>query len=165
MGGMVAQEIVAAAPERVKRLILYGTGATGELPGRFETIDVSKRRAQTEGPRTTARRIAATWFMDHDKAIAYEDCAEIAEQSSLDTILTGLDAMHLWRGDQALRDIRVPTLIVWGDHDRTYPWSQIERLWTSISRSSLAVLPNCAHATHLEKPEIFNSVLRDFVSP
>ena len=165
MGGMIAQEMVARAPSRIERLVLYGTGATGELPGRFETIDVSKRRARDDGPRVTARRIAATWFVDHEHAASFESCADLAERTSLRAILAGLDAMHLWRGDAQLQDIRVPTLILWGDHDRTYPWSQTEHLWTSISDASLAVLPNCAHASHLEKPDLFNSLLRDFLAP
>ena len=45
MGGMIVQEMAARAPERIDRLVLYGTGPVGLLPGRFETIDESKRRA------------------------------------------------------------------------------------------------------------------------
>jgi pimeloyl-ACP methyl ester carboxylesterase len=52
--------------------------------------------------------------------------------------------------------------VIWGDHDRTYPWHQTEQLWTAIDDTSLAVIPNCAHAAHLEKPGIFNRILRDF---
>ncbi len=163
MGGMIAQEMVARAPGRIVRLVLYGTGATGDLPGRFETIDVSKDRARDDGAQATARRIAATWFLDHRSATAYESCAELAEKSGLPAILAGLDAMHLWSGDDHLGDIRAPTLVLWGDHDRTYTWAQTERLWTKIPEASLAVLPNCAHATHLEKPELFNSLVRDFL--
>ena len=37
MGGMIVQEMVALAPERVDRLVLYGTGPVGTMPGRFET--------------------------------------------------------------------------------------------------------------------------------
>ena len=39
MGGMIVQEMVALAPERVDKLVLYGTGPVGIMPGRFETID------------------------------------------------------------------------------------------------------------------------------
>ena len=38
MGGMIVQEMVRMAPNSVRRLVLYGTGAVGELPGRFEPI-------------------------------------------------------------------------------------------------------------------------------
>ena len=97
------------------------------------------------------------------QASAYEECATIAEQSSLEAILAGLEAMNIWRGDKGLDEIEIKTLIIWGDRDRTYPWSQTEHLWRRIATSSLAVIPDCAHAVHLEKPDLFNSILRDFV--
>ena len=164
MGGMVAQEMVAHAPDRVDRLVLYGTGPTGVLPGRFETIATSKDRARADGPNATARRIAATWFLERHDASPYEDCAAIAEMSSLDAILAGLDAMHDWNGTSYLSRIEIKTLVVWGDHDRTYPWRQTEELWQSIAGASLAVIPGCAHAPHLEKPSLFNAVLQDFLT-
>lgn len=162
MGGMVAQEMVARAPERILRLVLYGTGAKGVLPGRFETIGTSKRRARTDGPQATARRIAATWFLKREEAAAYEACAAIAEQCSLPTILSGLDAMEEWDAVARLSDIATRTLVIWGDGDRTYPWCQTEQLWQSIGRANLSVIPDCAHAAHLEKPALFNRLLEDF---
>jgi pimeloyl-ACP methyl ester carboxylesterase len=162
MGGMIAQEMVALSPDRVERLVLYGTGATGVLPGRFEPIHISKSRAQTDGPRKTARRIAATWFLDREAATGFEGCAAIAERSSLQAIEAGLNAMEGWNGESNLVAIKAPTLVIWGDHDRTYPWHQTEQLWSAIDDTSLAVIPNCAHAAHLEKPYIFNRILRDF---
>lgn len=164
MGGMIAQDMTAQAPGRVDRLVLYGTGATGLLPGRFESIDASKRRASADGPQATARRIAATWFLECEAADAYEGCAAIAERSSLQAILAGLDAMETWDGQPNLAGIGARTLVIWGDHDRTYPWHQTELLWTAIPGASLAVLPDCAHAAHLEKPELFNRLLGDFLA-
>lgn len=163
MGGMIVQEMVAQAPERVDRLVLYGTGAAGVLPGRFESIQTSQQRASADGPRATARRIAATWFLHFEAATAYEGCAAIAECTSLQAILAGLDAMHGWNGVDHLPAIRAKTLVLWGDHDRTYPWSQTEQLWQSINGASLAVLPDCAHAVHLEKPGLFNQLLGEFL--
>ena len=163
MGGMIAQEIVAQAPDRVGQLVLYGTGAAGILPGRFESIRASKERAHTEGARVPARRTAATWFLKQEAALNYETCAALAERSSLRAILAGLDAMQSWSGVANLAAIRARTLLIWGDHARTYPWSQIEQLWHSISDARLAVIPDCAHAAHLEKPALFNSVLDDFL--
>ncbi|HCP81534.1 MAG TPA: alpha/beta hydrolase [Octadecabacter sp.] len=164
MGGMVAQEMVARDPERVDRLVLYGTGATGVLPGRFETIATSKDRASAEGSNATARRIAATWFLQRDHAPAYESCAQIAELSGIEAILAGLDAMNGWSGTANLPHIKAKTLVIWGDHDRTYPWGQTEELWQSIEGACLAVLPGCAHASHLEKPALFNAILENFLT-
>ncbi|MBT8458753.1 MAG: alpha/beta hydrolase [Boseongicola sp.] len=165
MGGMIVQNMTLLAPDRVKCLVLYGTGATGVLPGRFETIETSKCRARSEGARATARRIAATWFLEGTEAAAYADCAAIAEEANLDAILTGLDAMQYWDGTAGLSDIGAKTLLIWGDQDRTYPWGQTEQLWRAINHASLAVIPNCAHAAHLEKPEVVNLMLKDFLFP
>ncbi|SLN69872.1 2-hydroxy-6-oxononadienedioate/2-hydroxy-6-oxononatrienedioate hydrolase [Roseovarius albus] len=164
MGGMIVQEMVHRAPHRVDHVILYATGAVGNLPGRFETIEESKRRAQTEGFEETARRIAATWFLKEHCAAAYPDCAEIAAQSAPDAILKGLDAMRHWRADDRLSAIKAKTMVIWGDQDRTYSWAQTEQLWRSIPQAELAVVPGCAHAVHLEKPNIFNALLSDFLS-
>jgi pimeloyl-ACP methyl ester carboxylesterase len=163
MGGMVAQDMAAQEPERIDSLVLYGTGASGNLPGRFEPISTSKRRAVDDGSQATARRIAATWFLKGEDAPAYEGCAKIAECSSMQAIHAGLDAMSVWNGVENLPQIHTRTLIVWGDNDRTYSWSQTEQLWQSIPSAILAVIPGCAHAAHLEKPEIFNMILSDFL--
>jgi pimeloyl-ACP methyl ester carboxylesterase len=163
MGGMIVQEVVRRAPQIVDHFILYATGSIGVLPGRFETIEESKRRAAEDGPGPTARRIAATWFLDREDAPTYEACAQIAERSTLAAMTAGLDAMQGWSGAAHLPQISQKTLLIWGDGDRTYPWGQIETLWSAIPRAGLAVVPGCAHAVHLEKPSIFNALLRDFL--
>ncbi|WP_170480195.1 alpha/beta fold hydrolase [Ruegeria arenilitoris] len=164
MGGMIAQEVALKDNDRIDRLVLYATGAIGVLPGRFETIEESKRRAQEEGSAATARRIAATWFLKREAAEGFERCATIAAQSKLPAINAGLDAMQSWSGKQNLSQIEKETLVIWGDRDRTYPWTQIQKLWTDIPNSSLAVVPDCAHAVHAEKPELFGRLIADFLA-
>ncbi|MCP4932973.1 MAG: alpha/beta hydrolase [bacterium] len=163
MGGMIVQEMVATAPARIKKLVLYGTGAVGILPGRFETIEESKHRALIDGPKATTRRISATWFLHRSAAVAYEHCATIAEHASIQAICAGLDAMQSWSAVERLPNIESPTLVLWGDNDRTYSWPQIEQLWRTIPNAALAVVPDCAHAVHFEKPTIFNALLDDFL--
>lgn len=163
MGGMIAQEIALRDSAGIDRLVLYATGAIGVLPGRFETIEDSKRRAAEDGPDVTARRIAATWFLDRDAAEGYEHCAAIASQTRLAAMHAGLDAMQSWSGKQSLEHIPHETLILWGDRDRTYPWSQIQKLWQDMPKTSLAVVPGCAHAVHAEKPDLFQHLISDFL--
>ena len=163
MGGMIAQEMVRLAPERVRRLVLYATGAEGEIPGRFEPIETSKQRAHSDGPKSTARRIAATWFRDEEAAPEFPACAGVAEASTLPAILAGLEAMPKWSGVVHLAGITAPTLVLWGDGDRTYSWAQTEKLWRNIPGCQLAVLPACAHAVHMERPDLFNQLVREFL--
>ncbi|NNE87721.1 MAG: alpha/beta hydrolase [Silicimonas sp.] len=164
MGGMIVQDMVRIAPDRVRRLVLYGTGAVGELPGRFEPISTSIERVTAEGAQSTARRIAATWFRGYEESAEYPGCARIAEMATLPAMVAGLRAMQHWSGEVALANIPLRTLVVWGDLDRSYAWPQIEQLWRSIPTCNLAVVPNCAHAVHSEQPELFNTLINSFLT-
>lgn len=163
MGGMIVQDMARADRDRIARLVLYATGAVGVLPGRFETIADSKRRARHDGPAATARRISATWFLEREDAAGYPACARVAECASAAAIEAGLDAMESWDGSGKLAEIVQAPLVLWGDRDRTYPWAQIARLWTAIPDASLAVVPRCAHAVHAEKPALFCQLVSDFL--
>jgi 2-hydroxy-6-oxonona-2,4-dienedioate hydrolase len=164
MGGMVAQEIVSMAPARVRKLVLYATGPQGSIPGRFETMARSRERLAEDGVERTARRICAMWLLDKEASPAFESLAVLAAQASEQAARAGLIAMEGWDGRDRLRAIQQPTLVVWGERDRSYGWAQIEQLWRTIPNASLAVLPACCHALHLERPEMFHMLLLDFLS-
>ncbi|WP_439154751.1 alpha/beta fold hydrolase [Yoonia sp.] len=163
MGGMIAQEMAAKVGDRVLGLILYGTGPVGLLPDRFEPIDVSRERLIAEGVEKTSRRISATWFREGEKATGFELVAGIGSATSREAALAGLDAMAHWDGRGALQALTMPTLILWGELDQSYRWSQIELLWRTLPNAQLAVIPGASHATSLEKPHLFNAVLEDFL--
>ncbi len=164
MGGMIVQQLTAMAPERITKLICYGTGPQGVLPDRFETIEQSRSRLNSEGVAPTARRIAATWFAAGENARDYADCAALGERVTTESALAGLTAMETWDGRAALNTMTQPTLIIWGDKDRSYGWQQPEALWRGIPNSSLAVMPGCGHNAHLENPALFNAIIRDFLT-
>jgi 2-hydroxy-6-oxonona-2,4-dienedioate hydrolase len=164
MGGMVAQEIASQAPHRVHKLVLYATGPLGCIPGRFETMARSRERLREDGVQRTAKRICATWLLDYEASPAYEALSALATQSSEQAASAGLSAMESWDGRERLGRIGQPTLVIWGERDRSYAWSQIEMLWRSIPRASLAVLPSCAHALHLERSALFCTLLVEFLA-
>lgn len=163
MGGMVVQDMVRLSPARVGKLVLYGTGPRGVMPGRFETIAESRARLLRDGIGATARRIAATWFRNGEAAEGYALCEALGQKVSVTSALASLDAWEAWDGRAALADIGSETLVIWGSRDRSYDWSQPEALWRGIARADLAVVAGAAHNVHLEKPEIFNAILSDFL--
>jgi len=164
MGGMIAQEMAARHAARVNRLILYGTGPLGAMPDRFEPIDVSRQRLETDGVADTARRISATWFRKGEEADGFPAVRDIGAQASASAALAALDAMAHWDGRSALGRLTMPTLVLWGDSDRSYRWPQVESLWRNLPVGELSVIPGAAHAAHLEKPGIFHLVLDDFLA-
>lgn len=165
MGGMVVQEVVRLAGARVQHLVLYATGAQGSLPGRFESLARSRERLVEDGLESTARRTCATWLLDREASPAFERLAALAACACLQAAQAGLSAMEGWDGRERLGTIQQPTLVIWGECDRSYGWPQIELLWRTIPHASLAVLPRCAHALHLERPALFHALLLDFLDP
>lgn len=164
MGGMIAQDIAVQAADRVRRLVLYGTGPLGTLPDRFEPIATSQARIEIEGVEPAIRPIVASWFLAGASAPAYNSCVDLAVRVKAPAALAALSAMENWDGREQLARIKAPTLVLWGDQDRSYGWRQPEMLWRVIPAAALAVIPGSAHNVHQEKPEIFNLLLDDFLS-
>ncbi len=163
MGGMIVQDIAATRPQAVQKLILYSTGALGMMPDRFEPIETSRKRLQADGVKETSARIAATWFKDGDKAAGHPDLAQIGSQASPDAAMAALNAMANWDGRLMLDQLTMPTLILWGDSDKSYRWPQVETLWNNIPNAQLSVVPGTAHAVHAEKPDLFRLIVGDFL--
>jgi pimeloyl-ACP methyl ester carboxylesterase len=164
MGGMIAQEIAHRSPGRVERLVLYGTGPLGRMPERFEPLEVSLARLDRDGVESTARRIAATWFVHGERHPGFELASRIGAMASAAAARAALHAMAAWDGRAYLPALKMPSLIIWGDADRSYRWQQVEALWSGLANGSLAVVPGASHAVHLEKPEIFAAILKDYLS-
>ena len=163
MGGMIVQEMARLTSDKILKLICYGTSSRGNIPGRFETIDESREKLKMNGLEVTANRIAKTWFINEDKAKYFYLCENAGKQTSLEAADNGLIAMKNWSGINNLKNIKNETLIIWGDQDRAYNYSQVETLKNNISNSSLKIINGCSHNVHLEKPDEFNNCVSDFL--
>jgi pimeloyl-ACP methyl ester carboxylesterase len=62
-----------------------------------------------------------------------------------------------------LPNIKVPTLLVYGDKDVRAPLSVAEDLHVAIPGSTLGVLPDTGHLCNIEAPEEFNRVVGNFL--
>ena len=164
MGGMIVQEMARMRPERVTRLVLYGTGPLGLMPDRFEPIATSMERLEADGVEASIRRIGATWFKTPETAEGYPLVCKIGARANPQAAAHALCAMADWDGREALSTLTMPTLVIWGDTDRSYRWPQVEALWKSLPDARLSVIPGTAHAAHLEKPVLFHALIDDFLS-
>ena len=163
MGGMIVQEMAKIAGDKILKLVCYGTGPRGNIPGRFETIDQSRKKLKINGLKDTAYRIAKTWFIEEEKAKYFYLCEEAGKQTSIDAADNGLIAMKNWDGSINLKNIKNETLIVWGDHDKAYNLNQVETLNNNIPNSDLKIIKGCSHNVHLERPDEFNKVVEEFL--
>ena len=163
MGGMIVQEIVNIIGSQVSKLICYGTGPIGEVPGRFETMDQSREKLKKEGLQATSHRIAKTWFVREEKAKYFYLCSDAGRKTNLESANNALLAMKNWNGIKNLKKIKNPTLIIWGDQDKSYNFNQADVLNKNIQNSELKIFKECSHNIHLEKPDEFNTSVEKFL--
>jgi len=71
--------------------------------------------------------------------------------------------MKHWNGLENLKNINNPTLIIWGDQDKSYNFDQVKVLNKNINNSELKIFKGCSHNTHLEIPDEFNHCVADFL--
>ena len=163
MGGMIVQEMAKKNGDKISKLICYSTGPRGEMPGRFETVDQSRENFKKKGLELSAKNIVKTWFVLGEKAKYFDICIEAGKQTSLETVDNALIAFKNWNGVNALKNIKNETLIVWGDQDRSYNLDQVKTLEKKIRKSKLIIIKNCAHNAHLEQPDQFNNIIKNFL--
>ncbi len=85
-------------------------------------------------------------------------------QSSFESVDNALIAFKKWDGINNLKNITNETLIIWGDHDKSYTFNQIMILKNNIKNSQLSIFKNCAHNVHLENVDKFNKTVKDFLN-
>lgn len=162
MGGIVAMEIMAQAPERVERLALLDTNPRAELP------EVRARR-QPQIDRALNGDLAAimrdemkpNYLADGPRKGAILDlCMEMALDLGPDVFARQSRALRD-RPDrqEALRAVAVPTLVLCGESDRLCPLDRHRLMHGLVAGSRLAVISGAGHLPVLEQPERTNAEL------
>jgi pimeloyl-ACP methyl ester carboxylesterase len=60
--------------------------------------------------------------------------------------------------------IEIPTLVVWGTRDRMIPALHATTAHEAIAGSRVVLFEGAGHFPHLDEPERFAEVLRDFMA-
>jgi 3-oxoadipate enol-lactonase len=163
LGGVVAQWFAASYPERVKRVILANTAA------RIGTRESWTTRIETvqAGGMAAIHDAVLARFLSEGFRIAHADVTERIGTMLMETRSEGYIAAC-----EALRDadlhamlasITTPSLIIGSELDESTPVAQAYELRDAIAGSQLAILPQVAHLSNVEQPEVFNRLVLRFL--
>jgi 3-oxoadipate enol-lactonase len=167
MGGYIALRAVERNPERVQGLILADTQAKADSneaklkrAAAIKSVKAMGVKAYAEG---FVKSVFAPQTLANNKA-AVEKIRGIIQSNSSLGICGGLLALAS-RTDttESLPGIKVPTLILVGEHDASTPPSASQEMHNRIPNSEIYVIPNAAHLSNLENSEKFNEHLLDFL--
>jgi pimeloyl-ACP methyl ester carboxylesterase len=176
MGGYVAAEVAIQFPERVGRLVLVSAAGissaeTLQAPiltfGRVATALATNTVAQYRklASRPVTRHISLALVARHPRLLkpdlAYEGFFKGAGKGGFDDALrASLDYDFRDR----LPEVKVPTLIVWGEKDSIIPVRDADEFERLIEDSRKIVMRDTGHIPMAERPVTFNDVLVDFLA-
>jgi 3-oxoadipate enol-lactonase len=169
LGGMVAQELAATAPERVASLVLSATSpAFGPADGRFQRRFLARRLGPLDAGRSLAELapgIVASLVGEapdpEGVALARRCMAEVPEAA----YRAALRCLVAFDRRAALAGYRMPVLLIAGGRDTSAPAAMMRRMAERIPGARLACIAEAGHLANLERPEAFDRLLDDFLTP
>src|SRR3954464_2097435 len=166
-GGFVALQMAICHPGIATRLVLADCGAAFSEPGR-EAFRNMAAAATAKGlsaiTDVAMRRLFAPEFQQ-----AYPDLMRDRREAFLktnpDVFRAASEALAALALRPQLGQVKVPVLVVVGEHDEATPPPMSHELAAGLPQARLKIIPGCAHVPQLQAPQAFLGAIRDFLSP
>lgn len=159
MGGATALDFTLTHPEAVSHLVLLDSAGLTNPPlstyFMFKPFDTFA----TNFLRSRKIRETVIYSSYYDKKFASEDayyCASLHVTAPRwqESLIAFTKSGGYGSFVQQLPNIKVPTLILWGENDKILGTQAPNKFKKLISQSTLQWIPECGHVPHLEKPQL-----------
>jgi pimeloyl-ACP methyl ester carboxylesterase len=165
IGGMVAQEITAQAPDLVRRLILVGTGPRGADMSTSKSAEIFAGAydppehlwlAVHFSPSASSRAAGLAFLkrkllrQDRDPEVSEEAAA--AQREAIGKYIAPAEGVLDY-----LKHIRQPALIVQGSNDVIIPTVNSYVLQQNLPNAQLILYPDANHGSSYQYPQLFVS--------
>jgi non-heme chloroperoxidase len=163
-GALFAQRAALSYPRRLSRLVLIGaqTPANEDVVGLVSKVRALEDPVPAEFVRgfqeSTVQQPVPQEFLDTVVSESFKLPARVW-RDYLEQAVLSIDRNYVLE----LREIDVPTLILWGERDPLFPREEQERLAEAIPGASLKVYPDTGHAVHWDRPEWVARDLEEFM--
>jgi pimeloyl-ACP methyl ester carboxylesterase len=164
MGGRVAMQVAATAPERVLRLALLDTGAHLPTPGEAQ----SRLSLVETGEREGIEAVIEAWLPPmlapaHREAL-WDEIAAMQRRAGVETLKRQQTALLNRRdGFAQLDTVKVPTTFITGALDAWSPPEQHREMQAHVPGSTLTVIENCGHMAPMEAPDAVNRAFAEWL--
>jgi L-proline amide hydrolase len=184
-GGMLAMEHALAHPPGLRSLVIANSPASMELwlseanrlrgllpPAVQDTLTRHEEAGTTDSGEY--EEAVMVFYQRHLCRIPFPDClqrtfAQLAEDPTVYHTMNGPSEFHVvgtlkgWDVTPRLGDVRVPALVVSGEHDEATP-AVVRPLVEALPDVRWELVEGASHSTHLEQPERFLELVETFVS-
>lgn len=181
LGGGISLAFCYLFPDRVERLVLVGTGGLGRevspalraatLPVADWVLPVIASPWVRGGAELVGRGLSLFgWRASQDIRAAWEGFTELSDADARRAFLATTRAVMNSHGqtiaahEYLLELAELPVLVVWGTNDMVIPVDHAKRLGELAPECRVEIFDGAGHFPHLDRPDRFADVLRDFMA-
>jgi 3-oxoadipate enol-lactonase len=171
LGGGPALALAASKPERVSHLVLADVGAGADAPVKIESMarQWGALIAQGRVDELVCEMLRSEFFKVYARrnARCRRHMAALIRATPIDGLRFTLSEVlakrkSLFRLTEPMRSVRVPTLVLAGEHD--YVCSKASHLLAqTIPSAQLKTIKGSGHMSPLEQPAAFSAALMEFL--
>jgi pimeloyl-ACP methyl ester carboxylesterase len=179
LGGGVALQLAYQHPQRCERLVLVSSGGLGSevswllraltLPGVEYLMPVLFPSFVRDAGNALSRRLRGLGLRAPRLEQEWRTYVSLTEPGNRSSFMRTLRSVVDPAGqavsakDRLYLASQVPTLILWGRHDRMIPVEHAFAAHEAIPESQLVIFEDSGHFPHAEEPQRFFEVVSDFV--
>ena len=162
MGGIVAMEIIAQAPDRVDRIALLDTNPRAELPAAKTAREPQIEKVLSGKLHEVMRdEMKPNYLYDGPNRQDILDlCMNMSESLGAGVFVRQSRALQTRLDQQEmLKRMHVPALVLCGEDDKPCPVERHELMHSLIPNSTLVIVEKAGHLSTLEQPKAVTNAL------
>jgi pimeloyl-ACP methyl ester carboxylesterase len=171
LGGQIAWATTVALPQRVQQLVLVDSAG---YPFQSQSIPLAFRMARTPGLRVILEHVLPRSIVESSVRNVYGDPTkvtsalvdryyELALRAGNRQALAHRFNQGLSADASTIKNVKIPTLILWGAKDRLIPLENGQRFASDIADSKLVVFDSLGHVPHEEDAKATVDVVKTFL--
>ena len=165
MGGMIAFELALGFPQLVKSMVVVNGYPETRIETWNERLMVLRRFLMLDllGMRKTGELLSKVLFIKLEQENLRNLFVERWAENDRRAYRESLKALINWDVEARLGEIQCPVLVVASDDD--YLPLEEKRAYTKkMPRAKLTVVEDARHAVTVEKPDVFNVIVEEFLA-
>ena len=164
LGGWLAAEMAAMSPDLFRKLILVSPAGIKPPDGEiYDMFLVVAKEFLSAGFYDTDATPEFLQICPDDPSQELSEAWDVAREEACR--LSWRPYMHYPALPNLLHRLkRLPTQIIWGQQDAIIPVSAGQVFHHAIPGSGLALIDRCGHHPHIEQPDHFLAIVKNFLS-